>query len=93
MTTAYPHIEIVTLGRDRNVIEDIETDYFPSEIPNTCRGVVGRSHFSVFLTRPLPPGAIIQIAFRKGSVRESPILRQTATRPRVASEDAVNPDC
>lgn len=71
MTTAYSHIEVSVLNMNGQVLEDAVTDYFPSEIPNSRRGIEGRSHFSVRLSHQIPTGAMIRVAFRSGPLSKA----------------------
>lgn len=76
VNTANSHIDVIVLDSRGRVAWGIATTYFPSEIPNTIRGVPGRSHFSVHLPRPLPPGATLRIVFENGPVSQSQFSHQ-----------------
>ena len=63
LNTYSSHVDVVVLDASRRVVYGVATDYSPADIPYTYHGIEGRSRFSVFLTRPLPQGATIQIRF------------------------------
>jgi hypothetical protein len=63
VTTENSHVDVIVLNSQRKIVWEVSTTYFPRVIPNTIRGTEGRSHFSVRLSRPLPPGATIQVIF------------------------------
>jgi len=77
VNTANSHIDVIVLDSRGRVAWGVATTYFPSEIPNTKRGVAGSSHFSVRLSRPLPPGATIRVIFENGPVSQSQFYHQT----------------
>ena len=77
VTTENSHVDVIVLNSQGKIVWGIATTYSPSEIPYTKRGVEGRSHFSVRLSRPLPPGATIQVIFHDGKANRYEFFHST----------------
>jgi hypothetical protein len=63
VTTAWSHIDVIILDSKGRVTQGIATNFFPSNIPASQRGITGRSSYSVRLPSVPPGGSTIRVGF------------------------------
>lgn len=63
VTAAWSHVDVVVMDSKGRPLQKVATKFFPSDVPNTQRGITGRSRYSVRLPFPPPAGSTVQIAF------------------------------
>ena len=63
VTTAWSHIDIVILDSEGRQLQSIATIFFPSTVPETHRGIRGRSSYFVRLSSMPPAGSTIIVEF------------------------------
>jgi hypothetical protein len=68
VSTAWPHVDVVVLDSKSRHLQSIATRFFPSTVPNTQRGIRGRSSYFVRLPSMPPPGSTILVAFHEVSI-------------------------
>jgi hypothetical protein len=65
VTTAWSHVDIVVLDSKGQHLQSIVNSYFPSTVPETQRGIRGRSSYFVRLPSVPPAGSTIIVAFHQ----------------------------
>lgn len=63
VSAAWSHVDVVVRNPQRRVLVAFATRFFPSDIPNTQRGIKGRSRYVVRLPFEPPVGSTIKMAF------------------------------
>jgi hypothetical protein len=65
VTTAWSHVDVVVLDSKNRHLQSIATNFFPSTVSNTQRGIRGRSSYFVRLPSMPPAGSKIIVAFHE----------------------------
>ena len=68
VTTAWSHVDVVVLDPKSRHLQSLATRFFPSTVPDTQRGIRGRSSYFVRLPSMPPPGSTIIVAFHEVSI-------------------------
>ena len=63
VTTAWSHVDVVVLDSKNQHLQSIATSFFPSTVPNTRQGIMGRSSYFVRLPSMPPADSTIIVAF------------------------------
>lgn len=65
VTAAWSHVDVVVLDSKGRPSQKATTKFFPSTVPNTQRGITGRSRYFVRLPSTPPAGSTVQVAFHQ----------------------------
>lgn len=72
------HVDVKVIGRDRQLIAALATDYFPRPIPRDYHGTIGRALFSVRLPFVPTAGSTIQVIFHQIDRQECGFVKPIA---------------
>jgi hypothetical protein len=65
VTTAWSHVDVIVLDSKSRHLQSLATKFFPSTVPETQRGIRGRSSYFVRLPTVPPVGSTIIVAFHQ----------------------------
>ena len=65
VTTAWSHVDVIVLDSKGRHLQSLATRFFPSTVPETQRGIRGRSSYFVRLPSVPPAGSTIIVAFHQ----------------------------
>lgn len=65
VTTAWSHVDVIVLDPKSRHLQSMATRFFPSTVPETQRGIIGRSSYFVRLPSLPPAGSTIVVAFHE----------------------------
>jgi hypothetical protein len=65
VTTAWSHVDVIVLDPKSRHLQSLATRFFPSTVPETQRGIRGRSSYFVRLPSVPPAGSTIIVAFQQ----------------------------
>ena len=65
VTTASSHVDVIVSDSKSRHLQNIATRFFPSTVPETQRGIRGRSSYFVRLPSVPPAGSTIIVAFHQ----------------------------
>jgi hypothetical protein len=65
VTTAWSHVDVIVLDPKNQHLKSLATRFFPSTVPETQRGIRGRSSYFVRLPSLPPAGSTIVVAFHQ----------------------------
>jgi hypothetical protein len=65
VTTAWSHVDVVVLDPKGEHLQNLSARFFPSTVPETQRGIRGRSSYFVRLPSVPPVGATIIVRFHE----------------------------
>ena len=68
VTTAWSHVDVVVLDPKGEHLQNLATRFFPSTVPETQRGIRGRSSYFVRLPYVQPAGSTIIVAFHQDQI-------------------------
>jgi hypothetical protein len=71
VTTAWSHVDVVVLDPKGEHLQNLATRFFPSTVPETQRGIRGRSSYFVRLASVPPAGSTIIVAFHQVPIFQS----------------------
>jgi hypothetical protein len=57
----WAHVDVIVLGRNRQVVEGIAVNYMPGDIPHGLHGQFPQSHYTARLTAPPAAGSTIKV--------------------------------
>jgi len=70
VTAAWSHVDVIVLDSTGRRLQKVATKFFPSEVPNTQRGIIGRSRYNVRLPTTPPAGSTVQVAFHQKPISQ-----------------------
>jgi hypothetical protein len=65
VTTAWSHVDVIVSDSKSRHLQSLATTFFPSTVPETQRGIRGRSSYFVRLPSVPPAGSTIIVAFHQ----------------------------
>lgn len=92
VTTAWSHVDVIVLDSKGRHLQSLATRFFPSTVPETLRGIKGRSSYLVRLRSVPPAGSTIIVAFHQVPMLQCGYSHdhQTDRSARYSQREAVN---